>query len=98
MSVRQAVLTGGAVGLGVSATVLALFWRYGVWQIMFGKTDLRTLLWPSSVLMRLDWCCSVAGVLTTVLSVLINCLLYIAIALILRVAVRALLLHPPGGS
>jgi hypothetical protein len=97
MTVRQAVVAGGSVGLAVPALVLALLWRYGVWEIMLGSVDLRRALWPSSVIMMVGWCCTVPGVLMTVLSVAINCFLYVAIALLLRAGIRLVLPHRSAG-
>jgi hypothetical protein len=97
MTVRQAVIAGGSLGLTVPALVLALLWRYGIWEIMLGDTDLRKMLWPSSVIMMVGWCCTVPGVLLTVLSIAINCLLYVAVALLLRAGIRLALPHRPAG-
>lgn len=98
MTVRQTIVAGGAVGLVVSLVVLALLWRYGVWEIMFGNTDLRALLWPSSVMLTIGWCCTVPGILTTISSIAINCLIYIAVALLLRAGIRALKPHRSAGN
>jgi hypothetical protein len=46
------------------------------------------VLWPSSAMLTLGWCCTVPGIMTTISSVAINCLLYMAIALLLRTCVR----------
>jgi hypothetical protein len=85
MSTRQTAIIAGATALMVSGTVLGLLWRYGVWEIMaLGKTDLRVILWPSSIMITVGWCSTAAGILTTVSSIAINCLLYIGVALLLR--------------
>ena len=89
MTARQTASLGGAVGLIVSGTVLALLWFFGVWSILrIGNTDLRVLIWPSSVMLTAGWCCTIPGVLITISSVVINCLLYILIALGLRACIR----------
>jgi hypothetical protein len=85
MTVRQTGAIGRAVGLIVSGAVLALLWRFGVWRLMrIGSTDLRVVLWPSSVMLTVGWCSTVPGIMTTISSIAINCLLYAAIALGLR--------------
>ncbi|GEM_PF-2744074 len=93
MTVRQTVAVGGAVGLAISGIVLALLGRYGIWQIMLGNTDLRALLWPSSVMLPLNWCCTVPEILMTLSSIAINCLIYMLIALLLRAGIRTLKPH-----
>jgi hypothetical protein len=53
--------------------------------------------WPSSVMLTLDWCCTVLGILITASSVAINCLIYIAIGLLLRAGIRAIKPHRGAG-
>jgi|SRR5690348_7457406 hypothetical protein len=93
MTVRQTVVAGGVVGLAVSVVVLTLLWRYGVWEIMLGNIDLRVVLWPSSVMVPVTWSRTVPGILTTISSLAVNCLIYITIALLLRTGFRALKPH-----
>jgi hypothetical protein len=89
MTVRQTAAIGGTVGLIVSGAVLALLWRFGVWRLMrIGGTDLRVVLWPSSVMLTGGWCSTLPGIMTTISSIAINCLLYAAIALGLRACFR----------
>ena len=97
MTVRQTAAVGGAVALIVSGTVLFLLRRFGVWRLMrVGSTDLRIVLWPSSVMLTSGWCSTIPGIMTTISSVAINCLLYIVIALLLRACVR-LIVKPRHG-
>jgi hypothetical protein len=98
MTVRQTVVSGGVVGLAVSLVVLALLWSYGVWEIMLGNIDLRAVLWPSSVMVPVTWSRTVPGILTTISSVAINCLIYITIALLLRTGFRAIKPHRESGG
>jgi hypothetical protein len=85
MSTRQTAILACVAALIVSGTVLALLWRYGIWEIMaLGNTDLRLILWPSSIMITVGWCSTAAGIMTTISSIAINCLLYIGIALLLR--------------
>ena len=85
MTVKQTIATAGGAALIVSGIVLGLLWRYGVWRYMvIGHTDLRVILWPSSVMLTVGWCSTLPGILTTISSVAINCLLYTGIALLLR--------------
>jgi hypothetical protein len=88
MSTRQTATAAGIVGLLVSATMLVFLW-FGVWGIMqIGHTDLAVVLWPSSIMLTVGWRCTVPGIMTTISSVAINCLLYVAIALLLRSLLR----------
>jgi hypothetical protein len=85
MSTKQTAIIAGIAALIVSGTVLTLLWRYGIWEIVLpGKADLRLILWPSSIMITVGWCSTAAGIMTTISSIAINCLLYIGIALSLR--------------
>lgn len=91
MTVRQTAITGGITGLLVSGAVLMLFWLFGVWRIhRIGTTDLRAVLWPSSVMLTAGWHTTLPGIMTTIFSIALNCLLYMAIALLLRSCFRGL--------
>jgi hypothetical protein len=96
MTVRQTVAIGGGIGLAVPVIVLVLLWRYGIIQIMFGNVDLRAVLWPSSIMLTVGWCCTVPGILITISSVAINCVLYATVALLSRAGIR--LLKPNRGA
>lgn len=88
MTTRQVLLVGGIVGLSVSSAVLALIW-YGVAGVLVvGKADLMYILWPSSVMLVVDWGRTIPGMMITASSVAINCLLYMAVAYSLRAVVR----------
>jgi len=85
MTTRQAAAVGGSVGLIISAAVLVLLGRFGVWHLTsIGNTDLRVILWPSSVMLTIGWRSTVPGIMTTLSSIAINCLLYAGMALLLR--------------
>lgn len=89
MSTKQTAVIAGVAALIVPGVVLTLLWRYGIWEIMVpGNTDLRVILWPSSVMITVGWCSTAAGIMTTVSSIAINCLLYIGMALLLRRCLR----------
>jgi hypothetical protein len=91
MTARKTGAIGGAVGLTVSGAVLFLLYRFGVWRLMkVGSTDLRVLLWPSSIMLVGRWYSTVPGIMTTLSSVAINCLIYAAVALLLRGCIRGL--------
>ena len=88
MSSRQVLLTGIVVGFCVSAAVLVLF-LFGVAGILMVRgTNLMYLFWPSSLMLTVGWRSTVTGIMTTVASVAINCLLYMVVACILHRAVR----------
>lgn len=84
ISPHQAAVAGAVLGLVVPATVLTLLW-FGVgFTIVAGKVDLTSLLWPSSRMILVGWCTTTLGIETTILAVLLNCLLYALAALTFR--------------
>ena len=88
MTTRQVLLAGGIVGLGVSGVVLALIW-FGVAGVLtVGRTDLMYVFWHSSVMLVVGWRTTIPGIMITVSSVAINCLLYMALAYALRQVAR----------
>ena len=85
MTTKQTAIIASALALSVCGIILGLLWRYGIWEIMvLGKTDIRAILWPSSIMITVGWYCTPAGLMTTISSMAINCLLYVGIALLLR--------------
>ena len=71
---------------GIALTLLSLF---GVWRIVrVGNTDLTHILWPFCVMLTTTWRSTGSGILITTAAVAFNCLMYIAIALLLRALVR----------
>ena len=90
MITRQVLIVGGIVGLLVSSVVLALIW-FGVGGVLnVGGTDLMYVFWPSSVMLVVGWRSTIPGVMITVSSVVINCLLYMAVAYALLLVARFL--------
>ena len=81
-------MLGCIAGLIPPAIILTLLYRYGIWEIMLGRTDLRLILWPFSVMLPLNWCCTVSGVLTTMASVASNCLMYASLLLLVRLCAK----------
>ena len=80
MTSRQVLLIGVFVGFCVSLAVLALLW-FGVAGVLnVGRTDLMYIFWPSSLMLTVGWRSTARGIATTVVSVAINCLLYMAVA------------------
>lgn len=91
MTKRQVAFIGGFVGLIVPIVVLTLFSWFGVWSIVrIGSTDLTHILWPFSVMITVAWQHTGIGILTTAAAVTLNCLVYIAAALLLRAFVTAI--------
>jgi ABC-type Fe3+ transport system permease subunit len=71
---------GIVVGFCVSIAVLTLMW-FGVAGVLnVGHTNLMYLFWPSSRLLTVSWRSTLFGMATTIVSVAINCVLYMAIA------------------
>ena len=67
--------------------VLTFLWLYGIleWRVTAGSSiNLTRLLWPSSMMLTVTWRCTVPGIMTTLSSIAINCLLYMGTALLLR--------------
>ena len=96
MTTRQVLILGGIVGLLVSTVVLALMW-FGVGGILEVRgADLMYVFWPSSVMLVVGWRSTIPGLMITASSVVINCLLYMAIAYALLLVVRFLRRFPPG--
>ena len=88
MTTRQVLLAGGIVGLSVSGVVLALLW-FGVSGVLIvGRTDLMYVFWPSSVMLVVGWRSTIPGIMITASSVVINCLLYMALAYALLLVAR----------
>jgi hypothetical protein len=85
---RQVATIGGIVGLTVSSLVLVLLWVGVLGALRLRGVDWVRVLWPSSVMLTLGWCCTLPGILITISSIAINCLLYVVIALLLRAGVR----------
>ena len=87
MTTRQVLIVGGIVGLLVSSAVLTLLWFGVAGVLVIGKTDLMYVFWPSSVMLVTGWRSTIPGMMITASSVVINCLLYMALAYtLLRVA------------
>src|ERR1039457_4691054 len=87
MTKRQTAIMGGVVGFLVSIAVLVLLW-YGVSGVLYvGHTDYMYVVWPSSVMLVVGWRRTVPGGMLMASSVAINCLIYAAIALLLRACI-----------
>jgi hypothetical protein len=83
MITRQVLIVGGIVGLLVSSALLGLIW-FGVAGVLdVGHTDLMYVFWPSSVMLVVGWWSTILGIMITVWAVVINCLLYMALAYVL---------------
>lgn len=89
MGVRLTAGIGAAIGLVVSAGVLALLW-FGVSGVLrIGRTDLMYVLWPSSLILVGGWHTTPLGMTITICSVATNCLMYAGIGVLLRWGVCA---------
>jgi hypothetical protein len=81
---KNAALLGASVGFTLSACVLALLW-FGVSGVLrVGDTNFVYPMWPSWVMLVGGWRTTIPGIMITVSSVAINCLMYAVIALLLR--------------
>jgi hypothetical protein len=88
MTTRQVLIVGGIVGLLVSSAALVLLWFGVAGVLVVGKTDLMHVFWPASLMLVVGWHRTIPGVTITASAVVINCLLYMAVAYSLRVVVR----------
>lgn len=88
MTTRQAAILGGIVGLLVSTSVLILLF-YGVSGVLSigNDTDLRYIVWPSWVMLTVGWRTTLRGIITTLISVAINCGMYGILAILLRTGI-----------
>ena len=90
MVIRRTIVLVAGAALLVSAIVLCLLAWLGIWEYMlFGRIDLRVIFWPSSIMIPLDWSTTARGIIVTLFSVVVNCFLYVGIALILRAGTSA---------
>jgi hypothetical protein len=88
VTTRQVAILGAIAGLVVSLTVM-IFLSFGVLgALRFGGTNLAYVLWPSSVLLTITWDRTIPGILRTAFLVALNCLMYVAIGLIVRACIR----------
>jgi len=76
------------VGFCVSIAVLVLLWFGVAGVLIVGGTDLMYLFWPSSLMLTVGWHSTFPGVMTTVASVGLNCVAYMAFAYLLHSVVR----------
>ncbi len=98
MKTQTVLLIGISLGLATSGAVLALMW-FGVSGVLqLSSVDLRSVFWPSWVMLLTSWRTTPHGVITTIIAVVINCLLYMAIAYALLSLVRVFrkALRPAG--
>jgi hypothetical protein len=94
MTVKQTILAGGVVGLLASGAVLDLLWFHVSGVLGFGNFGYRYILFPFWPFMVVGWRSTALGITITVLCIAMNCVVYAAIALLLRgmvlIALRAL--------
>lgn len=83
MTTRLILFIGGAIGLGVCGVVLALLWCGVSGVLLVNNTNLEDLFWPSFIMLTTGWRSTPAGIMITISSVVINCLLYMAVAYVL---------------
>lgn len=88
MTKNHVVLVGAVLGLIVPMIVLTILWFGLGFGITVGSINLTNLLWPSSTMLIRGWHSTVPGVRITASSIAINCLLYVAIALVLRACIN----------
>jgi hypothetical protein len=93
LTTKQVVIIFGILGLIAPAMVLTLLWFGLAGGFGIGKFNLTNLLWPSNVMLIRGWCSTVPGIMITVSSVAINCLLYTGIALLVRGCIRLVAGH-----
>jgi len=85
---KTTLVLGGLCGLVVSGGILTLLWFGFSGLLIFGHTNLRHMLWPSFIMLTNGWRSTPAGIMITISSVAINCLLYGVAALSVHLLVR----------
>jgi hypothetical protein len=93
LTAKQVIIVFGILGLIAPAILLTLLWFGLAWGVAIGGFNLTNLLWHSNVMLIRGWSSTVPGVLITVSSVAINCLLYTGIALLVRGCIRLVAGH-----
>ena len=89
MKTRTLIFVAGAAGFVVCALVLTLL-AFGVTGVLILRNiDLMYVLWPSSLILTVDWRSTALGMAITVTSVLLNCVTYIDVALAGRTLIRS---------
>jgi hypothetical protein len=89
VTTRQVGLYGAAVGLIISSGILTAL-AFGVsGALTVHEIDLRCVLWPSWMMLTVGWRTTTSGIAITVLAVVINCLIYLGIAILLRLSIRS---------
>jgi hypothetical protein len=84
VTTKVIAIIGFIIGLIVACSVLCMIY-FGVSGIlMVGNTDLMYLVWPSGMMLLIGWHTTMQGIMTTLLAVVINCFLYLTVALLLR--------------
>ena len=91
MTIRQSAILGVIVGLLISTAILILMW-YGVGGILaIGNNtdpiDLMYIVWPSALMLTVGWRTTPHGIITTLISVIINCCVYGILAILLRIGI-----------
>lgn len=90
MTLRNLVLLGCAIGLITSLVVLALM-SFGVsGTLAVHHTDWMCVVWPASILLIVGWKNTPVGAAIIVASMVLNCLMYSAIALLVQRCVRSM--------
>lgn len=90
MTVKQTAMLGSVIGLITSSAVMVLLW-FGVSGVLgFRGYDLMYLVWPSAVMLVGGWRSTLPGIIISAYSVAINCLMYAAVALLLRACIRSI--------
>jgi len=90
VTTRQVAWCAGTVGLIVSSLILASI-AFGVsGALTVHNIDLRYVLWPSWIMLTTGWRTTALGIAITVLSVVLNCLTYLGVAILLRVSIRSI--------
>lgn len=87
ITIRQVTFGASIVGLLVSTVILTLMIFHVSGVLNFHQVDLMYVFWPSSMMLTVGWRTTAMGITTTMLSVMMNCLLYAGLAILLRAAI-----------
>ena len=82
------VLISAMLGLIVPVIALTLL-SFGLpSDFMAGNLNLTRVLWPPYVMLVVGWHSTLRGIVITISAILINCLIYITIALLFSASIR----------
>lgn len=84
MVMKKTIIVGGLIGLIVPIITIVILWFGLGFGISIDGINITNLLWPSSIMLIRGWRSTLPGVMITLSSIVINCLLYAGVLLLMR--------------